>query len=611
MALMFPEEPKEFDPRSHEDIVFNALKHLSDDYYVFHSFTTINVVQNTLNECETDFVVMNREKGILCIEVKAGSNIVYDSENRQWRYSSGMEMQHGGPYRQAQNERRVLRKSILNNRFENVKEIANRCKFLYAVWFPDMLRSHVENLNLPLDAALKLTLCADDLQDPESRINEIFQTELFNHVQTNLLVNDAEILFNHIFCPKFHLIPVPNLYQRAQNMHFNMLLKEQTALLDYLQEQPEAVISGAAGTGKTMIAVEKARRNSAAGEKVLFLCFNRMLRDYLDKAYKQNPKLADDFKNVDFYTISALAMKVTQKMSDYEGLKNWLLNCSDQKEKFEYRHVIIDEGQDFGILNPISDDETKQGEDNCEIIDLLEMTVLEAGGTFYLFYDRRQLVQGPRTEPEKERSLPGCIRKSDCKLTLYRNCRNTREIAETSTKPLPSERTMPFQRMLLQNNTTGEKPCLHLSDSAEDQRVILGKVLDGLSEKHYSDVVILTMNTFRNSILSDVTKQIEQGDYFRYFTHNGKQYRFTTCTKFKGLEADAIVLIDISRNSFLGNNAMYFYVGSSRAKMRLELITDLSRQDCAEIVRSMDESAPVDRRDPVKILSRVLEVNIE
>ena len=304
-------------------------------------------------------------------------------------------------------------------------------------------------------------------------------------------------------------------------------------------------------------------------------------------------------------------MKVTQKMSDYEGLKNWLLNCSDGTEKFDYQHVIIDEGQDFGILNSSSDDETKQGEDNCEIIDLLEMTVLEAGGTFYLFYDRRQLVQGPRSEPEKERPLPGCIRESDCRLTLYRNCRNTREIAKTSVKPLIGEKTMPFQKILLQNSTIGERPCLHLADSREDQEVVLKKVLNGLSEKHYSDVVILTMNTFRNSILSDVTEPLEPGDYFRYFHCGGKQYRFTTCTKFKGLEADAVVLIDVSRDSFSGNNAMYFYVGASRAKMRLELIANLSRQDCAEIVRTMDESAPVNRRDPVTILSRVLEVTVE
>ena len=37
MAHMIPAEPKEFDARSHEGIVFEALKKLPDSYYVFHS----------------------------------------------------------------------------------------------------------------------------------------------------------------------------------------------------------------------------------------------------------------------------------------------------------------------------------------------------------------------------------------------------------------------------------------------------------------------------------------------------------------------------------------------------------------------------------------------
>ena len=43
MAHMIPAEPKEFDARSHEGIVFEALKKLPDSYYVFHSVETVAV----------------------------------------------------------------------------------------------------------------------------------------------------------------------------------------------------------------------------------------------------------------------------------------------------------------------------------------------------------------------------------------------------------------------------------------------------------------------------------------------------------------------------------------------------------------------------------------
>lgn len=52
-------------------------------------------------------------------------------------------------------------------------------------------------------------------------------------------------------------------------MELNQLLYEQYRLLDFLEDQPTAVINGAAGTGKTMIAVEKARRNSIDGEAIM------------------------------------------------------------------------------------------------------------------------------------------------------------------------------------------------------------------------------------------------------------------------------------------------------------------------------------------------------
>ena len=48
------------------------------------------------------------------------------------------------------------------------------------------------------------------------------------------------------------------------------LTKEQNSLLDYLEEQRVAAIQGAAGTGKTWLAVEKAQKLAGSG-KVLFL----------------------------------------------------------------------------------------------------------------------------------------------------------------------------------------------------------------------------------------------------------------------------------------------------------------------------------------------------
>lgn len=121
-------------------------------------------------------------------------------------------------------------------------------------------------------------------------------------------------------------------------------------------------------------------------------------------------------ENVDFYTIDCLARKMCHSnQPDYNQFCSLLEDCY-YAETFGYRHIIIDEGQDFGQNN---------------IIELLEMNVLENEvfpGTFYIFYDKLQLVQG--------KELSKYILESDCKLTLYKNCRNTLNIAKTSLRPL-------------------------------------------------------------------------------------------------------------------------------------------------------------------------------
>ena len=63
------------------------------------------------------------------------------------------------------------------------------------------------------------------------------------------------------------------------NFYKFCIKKEQIALLNYLEEQDNAVINGLAGTGKTVMAVEKARRHAEKDESVLFLCYNFYLKD--------------------------------------------------------------------------------------------------------------------------------------------------------------------------------------------------------------------------------------------------------------------------------------------------------------------------------------------
>ena len=77
---------------------------------------------------------------------------------------------------------------------------------------------------------------------------------------------------------------------------------------------------------------------------------------------------------------------------------------------------------------------------------------------FYIFYDKYQLIQGAE--------IPEYIRETDCKLTLYTNCRNTENIAQTATAPL----TKLKNKKVLRNNIDGEKSTFYISSDLQTSR---------------------------------------------------------------------------------------------------------------------------------------------
>lgn len=93
----------------------------------------------------------------------------------------------------------------------------------------------------------------------------------------------------------------------------------------------------------------------------------------------------------------------------------------------------------------------------------------------------------------------------------------------------------------------------------------------------YRDIVLLTCKTEATSILSD---SVNNGKY-------RNKYLFTTCRKFKGLEADVVILLDVDKTTFEQGNALIFYVGTSRARIKLEIAAILSDDDCKEILMSI------------------------
>lgn len=537
-AIMIPPTPRTYDEKSLENIIFESLSMLPDDFVVVHSFDNVCVIDNVLSEHECDFVVFNPKLGVVFIESKAGK---FRYEDGRWLYNNGEPMKHGGPYKQAAMNKRHLIDKLRERRFDY---ILKDCKFHHAVWFPTVKSEDIKWVTLPPEAEQTITLTYEDLENPLKKITDILNLDVESRIQTKLTESETHLLLR-FFDPSCQVFPSEFIEDDIREIKFNRLLNEQKNVLNFLEEQKSVLVNGAAGTGKTLIAVERAIRFANQGQKVLFLCYNKYLKEELKKK-NENPLI--DFYNIDSYVVNLVGEINYNKA-------NFMLDKAP--ELFPYEHVIIDEGQDFGS-------------DSMEESDLLQtiynIIEFKETGTFYFFYDKLQLVQGAK--------LPKFMNDFDCKITLYKNCRNTINIANASLR-LINERSPKMK----DGCVPGPSVRILFIDNKEET---ISKINTVIEESEKKDIVILTVGTEEKSILRENCTDKDGRLIYK------NKYWFTTARKFKGLESHEIILIDVDKNTFsTEKSSLLYYVATSRARTKLTIIANINDEDCEELLKTV------------------------
>lgn len=522
-----------------EEAVFNALRQLPDPYVVFHSLHW-NRKENRgrIIWGESDFCIFHPRKGLLVIEVKSGGIRYTNGKWVQINTVTNQEYSMKDPMIQAERSKYT---------FTDLLESDDPHRHSYwievAVWFPSVSNNDMIGMMPPAYNRGGNVLSKNDLSDPVKSIESVFR--FYNMNDDPSFQTSDRIRVIGILSPVFDAIPGMISEMTEQDYYFNRMTKEQSYLLDYLEEQNVAAIQGGAGTGKTMLAIDKARRLSA-NDDVLFLCFNRYLQDYLRETY------SDSMPRVYFANLQLLVCKQTHvpDAGGDEGITRYL-SMYDQYE-WTWKHIIIDEGQDF----------------KEEHIDLLSIIASVQGGCFYIFYDKNQLVQ--------QRQAPRWINSLECRLVLSINCRNTRNIATTSGKSIY------LDNIKMRINLDGQKPCFYLAQTQKELLQCLSGIIRGYTDHglKQKQIVILTVKTEETSLLKNVSTI---GSYHLTNQRNKNGILFTSARKFKGLEADVVLIVDIDISTFSDDEARrVFYVGTSRAKHYLDLISVLNDEQLIE-----------------------------
>lgn len=538
MALMIPNEF--YDPNNSrgEELVYNALKTLEDEFVVFHSLRWMHNDGYRFQEGEGDIIVYDPRYGVLVIEIKSGGMRVVDGKWYQKNlYTMKEHVLKRSPLEQA---KRTERKII--DRFE---EYDIKVKVYSAIWLTSITKQNFEIE----DPFIKnpIIFWREDLEKPKQAFKRAFE---FYSLKEQPYNREQRIsVINHL-SSTVKAIPTGKDLIDFNESNFVRMTSEQSRILDFLVEQQEAAIMGGAGTGKTLLAVEQAKRLAENG-KVLLLCYNIFLRDDLAERVQSIPNI--EVHNI--YTLVNKHFVLGKKEYTQDDLTDLLYDYDSNR--WPFTHVIIDEGQD---IYP-------------EHIILLKMiNSINEDGFFYVFYDKNQLVQ------QREELLWRDV--ISCQLVLNVNCRNTKNIAETSHSVLN------LKKLKIKSQLKGDKATFERRDSKENLLIRLESLIDEHIKSGYrrEDITILTFKTLDKSILSDVIKigrhSIEKEKRL------SKKILFTTARKFKGLESPIIILIDLDKDAFSNSEKeRLFYVATSRAKVNLHIIFDGNEDDYNEFLK--------------------------
>jgi hypothetical protein len=307
--------------------------------------------------------------------------------------------------------------------------------------------------------------------------------------------------------------------------------EDQMGLLDIVDANPRVICTGGAGTGKTFLGMELARRWSASGKQVLLACQSPWLKRWLEKKFSMPGVTVNVAKNA-------------QTAARRAGIE-------------QFDALIVDEGQDLLSI------------DVLEELDSVLTGGLEKG-LWCFFHDLNN--QAGYFGPPDPDALAVLESYSAARVPLTRNCRKTRQILERVQSLLGAD-------MGVRGIGDGPDVVHHTAANREESASVLADEIErligrgGLSPSEISILSPLPLSESAAALLPrTLTNNITELDEYALLNFPPKRISFAEIEHFKGLENEAVILVDLPRPNATADAAPDHYVGMSRARSLLVVI---------------------------------------
>ena len=519
-----------------EAYVYRKLAKIDNEFHVYHSVRYVDFSPSSKKpEGECDFVIFHRRLGLLVFEVKGGR---ITCESGQWYTSGKRGKAKIYPYKQARTNLHVI-----VDKLRGVHNIREKFSYGYAVCFPDSKVPHgSQSLHNSTLESKDVTLGASDLQELEKSLPRIMKKWKGGRTIAPMSKGTFDAI-GRVLERRFDLASSLQRELDAANSRLITLDKDQIRFLDFMQQQPKAALEGPAGSGKTILATEKARRVAEEGGRVLLLTYNVPLAD----------KLSKDLRTESHVTVSNVhrwGMKLIRRtgvssrvaplhnggeLNDSffkEDFPDLLLDAIDISRK-RYDALIIDEGQDFlpTTLTALQ-------------------TVLKENGCFYVFFDPHQDVY----DTHEALDLP------TPPYPLGANYRSPRSVVDFT----KSRTQIPVNSHRL--SIQGTRPKVIPTDASaflsKLKEYVEEMISAGVSPK---EVCIIVQNADRFLNWLGETR-LGRHDIVAEELSTQDAIRAVSLKRFKGLECDIAAICDIKGVSAVINDKKEYYVALTRAK---------------------------------------------
>lgn len=538
MARMYPSEPPTGGSAA-EIQMFHLLQPLPDDYRVFHSVRLLKREHEERDKDkhgEIDFVVLHPSYGMLLMEVKGGK-LRRDGVKGIW-YSedaSGVEHRIHDPFQQVAGQRWLL--------LGLIKNAVTTRRFDYHLQQGVALIQTVVEGAIATHAPRSSVIDSTDIPDMEAALQRVYNGEL-DHPLSEGAIEAATGLLS----PSLSFVKV-GLNSRFEEIERTRIepTESQGYLLEHFELTPRASVRGCAGSGKTLIAMEKARRLARAGQEVLFLCYNKRLASWVSGAIGDGTFPLNRVKVRHFHGLADEACATAgfplfpdTANPDWENVPA-RLESALSKAPMKFDAIVVDEGQDF--------------RDEWWLLIMGELLRRPDDDPFYVFYDANQRIY------TKELQLPANLPT----YPLVHNLRNTRQVFEEVVRYFSADQVP---------KSAGPEG-VEVMRVAEPGLKGVHKALNELVNEQKvatSDIIILTGRSKENSCLQEGHKLGNIG--LTWHPPKKGEVQVATIHAFKGLEKGVVILMELE--SYFPDKRdvgeSLFYIGASRATRHLVLV---------------------------------------